>query len=50
MKRLAMPGRFSSAAFLLALLCDFQVARAVDVLYQGPDNGSWNVAANWSDG
>jgi hypothetical protein len=50
MKRLAMSGSFLSAAFLLALLFDFQVARAIDVLYQGPDSGSWNIAANWSDG
>jgi hypothetical protein len=48
MKRLAMSARFSSVAVLLALLDDFQGARAVDVLYQGPDSGSWNVTANWN--
>ena len=50
MKRLATPGRFSSAAFLLALLNTCQVGWGVNTAWVGPDFGSWNVDANWSTG
>ncbi len=49
MKCLFSSTRFRSGILpLLVLLAFCPAARAIDVLYSGPDLGNWNVGANWS--